>query len=87
MEEGAAWDTRLGCKTASSGAMGHCQADVQQVKESEAGRAGLGWARINSIDPSNDAHMGAYYMFCDNPTYSTQNHSTSLQLEGTLEVI
>lgn len=84
-EEGAAWDAKLGCKTESSWGMGHCQADTQQVKETEAERAE--WARISSINPSKDVLLGPYCMICDNPTYATQNHRISLELEGTLEVI
>lgn len=85
-EEGAAWNTKLGCKTAaSSWGTGRCQDDVQQVKGTEAGRAG--WAGISSINPSKDAGMGPYCIFCDNPTYFAQKHRTGPELEGTLEVI
>lgn len=58
-------------------------ADVRQVRETEAGRSRR--ARISSINPSKDALRGPYYIFCDNPTYSAQNHKTGPELQGTLE--
>lgn len=57
---------------------------MRQVKDtSREGRGGHGLAASTL---SKDALMGPYCVFCDNPAYSSQNHRTNPELEGTLEV-